>query len=102
MRRFTFGGRKTMSSETANTQKTIIVTGGSQGIGAGLVKAFLGRGYKVVANSRNITGVGRVREIRPARIGRRKYRRSRNGCQDRRRRDEQIWLCRRARQQRRH
>ena len=33
----------------------MIVTGGSQGIGAGLVKAFLDRGYNVVANSRNIT-----------------------------------------------
>ncbi len=42
----------------ANTQKTVIVTGGSQGIGAGLVKAFLDRGYKVVANSRNITRSG--------------------------------------------
>jgi NAD(P)-dependent dehydrogenase (short-subunit alcohol dehydrogenase family) len=42
----------------ANTQKTAIVTGGSQGIGAGLVKAFLDRGYKVVANSRNITKSG--------------------------------------------
>ena len=31
------------------------MTGGSQGIGAGLVKAFLDRGYNVVANSRNIT-----------------------------------------------
>ena len=39
----------------ANIQKTTIVTGGSQGIGAGLVKAFLDRGYHVVANSRNIT-----------------------------------------------
>jgi NAD(P)-dependent dehydrogenase (short-subunit alcohol dehydrogenase family) len=35
--------------------KTAIVTGGSQGIGAGVVKAFLDRGYRVVANSRNIT-----------------------------------------------
>src|SRR6266850_1242568 len=35
--------------------KTAIVTGGSQGTGAGLVKAFLGRGYNVVANSRTIT-----------------------------------------------
>jgi len=35
--------------------KTAIVTGGSQGIGAGLVQAFLDRGYNVVANSRNIT-----------------------------------------------
>jgi len=41
-----------------NTRKTAIVTGGSQGIGAGLVKAFLERGYKVVANSRNITKSG--------------------------------------------
>ena len=39
----------------ANIQKTAIVTGGSQGIGAGVVKAFLDRGYNVVANSRNIT-----------------------------------------------
>ncbi|HEY6274617.1 MAG TPA: SDR family oxidoreductase [Terriglobales bacterium] len=42
----------------ANTQKTVIVTGGSVGIGAGLVKAFLDRGYNVVANSRNITKSG--------------------------------------------
>jgi NAD(P)-dependent dehydrogenase (short-subunit alcohol dehydrogenase family) len=39
----------------ANTQKTAIVTGASRGIGAGLVEAFLNRGYSVVANSRNIT-----------------------------------------------
>jgi NAD(P)-dependent dehydrogenase (short-subunit alcohol dehydrogenase family) len=39
----------------ANAQKTSIVTGASQGIGAGLVEAFLKRGYNVVANSRNIT-----------------------------------------------
>jgi NAD(P)-dependent dehydrogenase (short-subunit alcohol dehydrogenase family) len=44
-----------MSLENADTQKTMIVTGGSQGIGAGLVKAFLRRGYNVVANSRRIT-----------------------------------------------
>jgi NAD(P)-dependent dehydrogenase (short-subunit alcohol dehydrogenase family) len=42
----------------ANTPKTAIVTGGSQGIGAGAVKAFLDRGYNVVANSRNITRSG--------------------------------------------
>jgi NAD(P)-dependent dehydrogenase (short-subunit alcohol dehydrogenase family) len=34
---------------------TAIVTGASQGIGAGLVEAFLSRGYAVVANSRNIS-----------------------------------------------
>src|SRR5437773_2100132 len=39
-------------------RKTAIVTGGSQGIGAGLVKAFLERGYNVVANSRKITRSG--------------------------------------------
>jgi NAD(P)-dependent dehydrogenase (short-subunit alcohol dehydrogenase family) len=38
--------------------KTAIVTGGSRGIGAGAVKAFLERGYNVVANSRNITKSG--------------------------------------------
>jgi NAD(P)-dependent dehydrogenase (short-subunit alcohol dehydrogenase family) len=36
-------------------QKTVIVTGASQGIGAGVAQSFLDRGYNVVANSRNIT-----------------------------------------------
>jgi NAD(P)-dependent dehydrogenase (short-subunit alcohol dehydrogenase family) len=36
----------------------VLVTGASQGIGAGLVKAFLHRGYAVVANSRTITTSG--------------------------------------------
>jgi NAD(P)-dependent dehydrogenase (short-subunit alcohol dehydrogenase family) len=44
-----------MNSKQANAAKTVIVTGASQGIGAGLVKAFLGRGYNVVATSRRIT-----------------------------------------------
>jgi NAD(P)-dependent dehydrogenase (short-subunit alcohol dehydrogenase family) len=39
----------------ANTQKTAIVTGASQGIGAAVVKAFLERGYSVVGTSRNAT-----------------------------------------------
>ena len=38
----------------ANSQKTAIITGASRGIGAGLVEAFLKRGYNVVANSRHI------------------------------------------------
>jgi NAD(P)-dependent dehydrogenase (short-subunit alcohol dehydrogenase family) len=38
----------------ADPKKVAIVTGASQGIGAGLVEAFLKRGYNVVANSRNI------------------------------------------------
>jgi NAD(P)-dependent dehydrogenase (short-subunit alcohol dehydrogenase family) len=36
-------------------QKTAIVTGASQGIGAGIVKAFVERGFNVVANSRKVT-----------------------------------------------
>src|SRR5258706_7530323 len=38
-----------------NRQKTVIVTGASQGIGAGLVRAFLARGYNVVGNARTVT-----------------------------------------------
>src|SRR5271170_5683520 len=46
-----------MTSETAMSgeRKTVIVTGASQGIGAGLVKAFVERGFNVVANSRKVT-----------------------------------------------
>ena len=46
----------------ASKQKTVIVTGASQGIGAGVVRAFLDRGYNVVANSRNITKSGAFTE----------------------------------------
>jgi len=42
----------------AAESKTVIVTGASQGIGAGIAKAFLDRGYNVVANSRHITKTG--------------------------------------------
>lgn len=44
------------------SKKTAIVTGGSQGIGAGLTAAFLERGYRVVANSRTISKLGRFHE----------------------------------------
>jgi NAD(P)-dependent dehydrogenase (short-subunit alcohol dehydrogenase family) len=37
-----------------DTQKVVIVTGASQGIGAGLVRAYRDRNYRVVANSRSI------------------------------------------------
>ncbi|PSH68326.1 3-oxoacyl-ACP reductase [Phyllobacterium brassicacearum] len=37
------------------TPKTVIVTGASQGIGAGIVNAFAERGYNVVATSRQVT-----------------------------------------------
>jgi Dehydrogenases with different specificities (related to short-chain alcohol dehydrogenases) len=39
----------------ASTQETVIVTGASQGIGAGIVQAFLARGYDVVATARSAT-----------------------------------------------
>jgi NAD(P)-dependent dehydrogenase (short-subunit alcohol dehydrogenase family) len=39
-------------------RKTMIVTGASQGIGAGVTKAFIKRGYNVVANSRRISESG--------------------------------------------
>jgi len=38
-----------------NLPKTIIVTGASQGIGAGIVRAFLARRYNVVGTARNAT-----------------------------------------------
>ena len=47
----------------ANTRKTVIVTGASQGIGAAVVKAFLERGYNVVGTSRNAT---KSAELKPS------------------------------------
>ncbi|WP_053179461.1 SDR family NAD(P)-dependent oxidoreductase [Pseudomonas kilonensis] len=38
-------------------KKTVIITGASSGIGLGLVKAFLGRGYNVVGNARSPSGL---------------------------------------------
>jgi NAD(P)-dependent dehydrogenase (short-subunit alcohol dehydrogenase family) len=35
-------------------RKVVVITGASQGIGAGLVRGFLDRGYRAVANSRSI------------------------------------------------
>jgi NAD(P)-dependent dehydrogenase (short-subunit alcohol dehydrogenase family) len=44
-----------MSLETmSRTARTAIVTGASQGIGAGLVEALVNAGYNVVATSRNV------------------------------------------------
>jgi NAD(P)-dependent dehydrogenase (short-subunit alcohol dehydrogenase family) len=42
----------------ASEPRTVIVTGASQGIGAGIVKTFLERGYSVLATSRDITKSG--------------------------------------------
>ena len=39
----------------SSQRKTAIVTGASQGIGAGIVKAFVERGFNVVADSRKVT-----------------------------------------------
>src|SRR5438105_5011512 len=39
----------------SDPRKTAIVTGASQGIGAGIVKRFVERGFNVVANSRKVT-----------------------------------------------
>jgi NAD(P)-dependent dehydrogenase (short-subunit alcohol dehydrogenase family) len=39
----------------SNQRNTAIVTGASQGIGAGIVRAFVERGFNVVANSRRMT-----------------------------------------------
>jgi NAD(P)-dependent dehydrogenase (short-subunit alcohol dehydrogenase family) len=39
----------------SSQRKTAIVTGASQGIGAGIVKGFVERGFSVVANSRKVT-----------------------------------------------
>ena len=38
-----------------NNRKTAVVTGASQGIGAGIVRAFVEHGFNVVANSRKVT-----------------------------------------------
>jgi NAD(P)-dependent dehydrogenase (short-subunit alcohol dehydrogenase family) len=39
----------------SSTRKTAIVTGASQGIGAGIVKGFVDRGFNVVASSQKVT-----------------------------------------------
>jgi NAD(P)-dependent dehydrogenase (short-subunit alcohol dehydrogenase family) len=39
----------------SSQRKTAIVTGASQGIGAGIVQGFVARGFNVVANSRTVT-----------------------------------------------
>jgi NAD(P)-dependent dehydrogenase (short-subunit alcohol dehydrogenase family) len=53
-----FNSPEIKDADMENKSKTVIVTGASQGIGAGVVLAFLERGYNVVANSRNISRSG--------------------------------------------
>src|SRR6185295_12864079 len=60
-----YGDKSRHSRKEADMSKkkgTVIVTGASQGIGAGALRAFLDRGYNVVANSRNITKSGAFAE----------------------------------------
>jgi NAD(P)-dependent dehydrogenase (short-subunit alcohol dehydrogenase family) len=44
----------------SSQRKTAIVTGASQGIGAGIARAFVERGFNVVANSRRISASSEV------------------------------------------
>ena len=57
-----------------NPSKTVIVTGASQGIGAGIVRAFLARGYDVVGTARNATKSSELSAFRPSRIDRWRHR----------------------------
>ncbi len=43
-----------------STSRTVVITGASQGIGAGLVNTFAGRGYDVVATSRSVSRSGEI------------------------------------------
>ena len=65
-------------------QKTAIVTGASQGIGAGIVKAFVERGFNVVANSRRMSQSTEVAGFRPGCPRGRPHRRAINGRHNRR------------------
>jgi NAD(P)-dependent dehydrogenase (short-subunit alcohol dehydrogenase family) len=47
---------------------TVIVTGASQGIGAEVVKVFLGRGYNVLATSRSISAAGTFKNSKQLQI----------------------------------
>jgi len=42
----------------SDSRKVAVITGASQGIGAGLVEAFLDKGYRVVATSRSVKSNG--------------------------------------------
>jgi NAD(P)-dependent dehydrogenase (short-subunit alcohol dehydrogenase family) len=50
----TTGGTQSAAPSAASERRVAIVTGASQGIGAGLVAGFRGAGYAVVATSRSI------------------------------------------------
>src|ERR1700677_1854646 len=52
---FLFRGIQVKRSVMSIERKVAVITGASQGLGAGFVQGFLGRGYRVIANSRSIT-----------------------------------------------
>src|ERR1700756_2070963 len=56
-KRYTGRGEIQMTTK----QKTIIVTGASQGIGAAVANLFLDRGYNVVGNSRHVSDKNEIR-----------------------------------------
>ena len=67
------------SSHSANSmdqasRKTVIVTGASQGIGAGIAQAFLARGYDVVATARSATKSKELSASDHLALGRRRHR----------------------------
>lgn len=44
-----------------NQKQTAVITGASSGIGLGLTQGFLAAGFRVVANSRNVTSAGTLK-----------------------------------------
>ena len=55
-----------MLDRTMSAQPVVVITGASQGIGAGLVTGYRRLGYAVVANSRTITPSDDARSPFPA------------------------------------
>src|SRR6266478_7786163 len=55
--------RKTFMDAKLKEHQTAIVTGASSGIGLGITRALLERGYRVVANSRTIS---QSKELKPS------------------------------------
>lgn len=78
--------------ELTTKQKTIIVTGASQGIGAAVANLFLDRGYNVVGNSRNISR--RAAALVQAGLGGRRHRSGLDGRNHRRYRGKAVRLDR--------
>jgi len=64
----------------SSTRKSAIVTGASQGIGAGIVKGFVERGFKRRCQFPESDPIHRGRGFRPRRPGGRPHRRAGNGA----------------------